>query len=127
MDARWTIALKIFNDIMDGKDGTLDTIGTYPLPDTGYFVGGCGKPLVFPSAEDANLSGALRVIAEFVKSTPARYAGWWTDSDTGKVYVDGTTWHANYNDAEAVTRERGEIAFWDIGRAREIRPVGEGE
>lgn len=117
-----TIALKIFNSLADGNDGTLDVMG-YDLPAYGYFVGGDGEPLVFDSAEDANRPDALRAIERFVSSTPARYVGWWTDQETGKVYVDGTTWFRFEADAGRVGRERREIAIYDAGNQRELRLV----
>lgn len=120
MDRNSTIILEIFNHIADGRDGTLDTLG-YDLPLTGYFVGGRGEALVFESTEDANRSASLRKIGEFVEGTEARYVGWWTDSETGKVYVDGTDWFASEYAAGRSARERKEIAFWDIERERELR------
>lgn len=119
------IAIEIFNSIADGEDGTIDTLCS-DLPKRGYFVGGFGSPLVFDSTEEANRSAALTAIHDYVRNTPARYVGWWTDSGTGKVYVDGSTWHTEYAEAEQVCRERGEIAFWSIADQREFRPVREG-
>lgn len=122
-----TNAVRIFNDIADGKDGTLDTMG-YDLPAHGYFVGGQGEPLVFESAEEANLPGSLNRIARFVEDTEARFIGWWTDKETGKVWVDGTTWHIHRTTAFHAALQRGEIAFWDIKRDRELRlAYAEGE
>lgn len=121
-----SIAIHVFNSIADGVDGTADTITVYELPKHGYFVGGNGEPLIFGSAEEANRSASLKLIMEFVDRTEARFIGWWTDEETGKVYVDGTTWHADYDEAERLCRERGEIAFWDIERQREFRPVVQG-
>ena len=117
---RSTIAIEIFNCIVDSKDGTLDVMG-YALPDNGYFVGGEGAPLVFESAEEANRPEAMRKISAFVDRTRARFIGWWTDSETGKVYVDGTTWFAVRSEAMRTSRERQEIAFWDIAGQSEIR------
>lgn len=117
------IAIEIFNSIASGADGTLDTIEVYDLPTTGYFVGGHGKALVFESFEEANKSTALKQIIEFVEDREARFIGWWADSETGKIYVDGTSWHADYDEAERVTRERNEIAFYSIADQREFRPV----
>lgn len=121
---RNTIPLAVFNSIVDGDDGTLDVMG-YELPAHGYFVGGNGSPLVFESREAANTPGALRSMVEFVKNTPARFVGWWADSGTGKVYIDGSDWFASLDEARRIALERGEIAFWDMAGNREIRTSGE--
>lgn len=103
--------------IVDNPEGgTLDLRG-YPLPDNGYFVGGACPPLVFPSAESVDPV----TLAGFIIGLCSTYVGWWTDEETGKVYVDGTDWIGTELVAEAVARDRSEIAFWDIGAAREIR------
>ena len=115
------IAIEIFNSIASGVDGTLDTVTVYDLPTTGYFVGGHGKALVFESLEEANKSTALKQIIELVEDREARFIGWWADSETGKIYVDGTSWHETEFEAGRAARERREIAFWDIARERELR------
>ena len=103
--------------IIDNPEGgTLDLRG-YPLPDNGYFVGGACPPLVFPSAESIDPV----TLGDFIGHLRSAYVGWWTDEETGKVYIDGTDWISTQFGAEYVARQRGEIAFWDIGAAREIR------
>lgn len=115
-----TLAIEIFNSIADRKDGTLSASGR-DLPTSGYFVGGVGKALVFDSFEQANESGSLRRITEFLRGQSAAYVGWWADSETGKIYIDGTSWFEYPEQAiEAAFRTR-EIAFWDIEEAREWR------
>lgn len=118
-----TLSIQIFNCIVDGKDGTLRTdtgLGSL-LPTTGYFVGGVGKPLVFDSREDANTPDALARIAAFIDAQCAEYIGWWADSETGKVYVDGTSWFRLASEASEAAFQRHEIAFWDIDGACEWR------
>jgi len=114
------IGIDIFNSIADGNDGTLGADGAN-LPVTGYFVGGVTAPLVFDSFREANTPSALGDIVEFLKSTETAFVGWWTDSETGKVYVDDTTWHSSLESATGAAQERGEIAFWDILCETEIR------
>jgi hypothetical protein len=118
----WAIATEIFNSIADGENGTLDIMG-YDLPGYGYFVGGEGAPLVFGSVEDGNRSTAMRAIRDFVGKLSGRYVGWWADEETGKIYVDGTTWFSSEHEAARTARERKEIAIYDIERKRELRIV----
>ena len=51
----------------------------------------------------------------------AHYLGWWADSETGKVWVDGTTWYGDLAEAARVGRYRNEIAIYDIEAQAEIR------
>jgi hypothetical protein len=96
------------------------------LPTTGYFVGGVVSSLIIdenaliPDQEEC-IETFVAYLIEYVAD--ADYIGWWTDAETRDLYVDGTTWFADYNEAEQATRDRGEIAFWDIERNREFRPV----
>lgn len=115
-----THTLQIFNSIVDGRDGTVDTMG-YDLPGDGYFVGGAVTPLVFDSAADANTPEALHRIRQFVTDCPARFIGWWKDTETGKIYIDGTSWGRALGPSMWLAVERGEIAFWDVANAREVR------
>lgn len=112
-----TYAAEIFNSITDGKDGTLDILAGLPLPEHGYFVGGVGTPLVFESVEAANLG----LIHQFIENTEAGFVGWWTDQETGKLYVDGSSWHSFGPAAMHAAAIRGEIAFWDIAGQQEVR------
>ena len=107
------------------EGGTVAIVGT-TLPKTGYFVGGIVASLIVDT--DPGWAHDSRPEIEFfvnylTERVGAGYVGWWTDEETGKVYIDGTTWHETYDEAERVTRERNEIAFWDIERQREFRPV----
>lgn len=109
----------VLHDILHSPEGGTADLGGLPLPTTGYFVGGAGTALVFPSADTVD----EYLLREYLLRTTARYIGWWTDAETGKVYVDQSDWIAGYAEAENTARTRGEIAFWDIERAREFRPV----
>lgn len=107
--------------------GTIRTDG-HPLPKSGYFIGGAGRAMAIEPRSDNLLSDAYTrdQVGNFLRGIQldrAMYVGWWTDSETGKLWLDTTTWTANYNQAEQWTTDRGEIAFWDIARAREFRPV----
>jgi hypothetical protein len=115
-----SVALEIFNSIVDGEGGTVATNG-FDLPETGFFVGGLVPPLVFESAEDANRPEALGAIQRFIADNVPTYVGWWTDSETGKVYVDATSWHWSKALATHAATSRGELAFYDMLEQRDIR------
>lgn len=121
--------MNIAEQIMASPVGGTLRLGGGELPIYGYFVGGVVRPLVAelgdrPSDTLDNIKFFVGNLAEDTQALRSvRYIGWWTDEETGKLYVDGTSWHADYNEAERACRERGEIAFWDIERQREFRPV----
>lgn len=94
------------------------------LPPYGYFVGGIVSPLVLTgtdSAEEREESLGLFVSYLSGSTMNVRYLGWWTDEETGHLWVDGTSWHATEFEAGRVGRERREIAIYDIARQRELR------
>ena len=53
----------------------------------------------------------------------AAFLGWWTDEETGKVWVDGTSHHSTEFVAGRIGRRRREIAIFDIERQRSLRLV----
>lgn len=110
--------------VSNPEGGTFDLTGR-ELPDWGYFVGGACPPVVvrgeFTPAYAAHVD-------RFAQEAPAAFVGWWTDEETGWLYVDATDWYASEHVAATQARKRGEIAFWDISRAREVRiAYAEGE
>jgi hypothetical protein len=117
----------LVNQILSTPDGGTIRMDGRPLPTTGYFVGGAGRALSFELADGAvGAAFAQDRITEFLNGITfdhAMYVGWWTDTETGKLWLDTTTWTANYNQAEEWCWGREEIAFWDIARAREFRPI----
>ena len=118
-----SVAIEIFNAIADGRDGTIRLNGE-DLPSFGYMVGGAGRVQIFADQVEANHPDALERIATLVEDASAAYVGWWTDSETGKVYVDETSWHVVKAAAFHAALTRGEIAFWDVKEGREIRTAG---
>lgn len=110
---------KIADRVLYEPEGGTADLGGIPLPTTGYFVGGAGTCLVFPSADQVD----RYLVRHFLLRARSRHVGWWTDETTGKVYVDQVTWFDAYDWAEQTARERGEIAFWDIELKRSFRPV----
>lgn len=81
----------------------------------GYFVGGAGPVLVFQS--EGKMREHQGMVESFISSVHALgygYIGWWTDPETGKFYLDVSTWHESVITADRLASERGEIAFFGV-------------
>jgi hypothetical protein len=106
------------------EGGTASLKGT-DLPTTGYFVGGLVSPLILTVGDthygDEDVE-ALQTFTDYLTDTiKAEYLGWWTDEETGFLWVDGTTWHETEHEAGQIGRGRREIAIYDVERQRELR------
>ena len=99
------------------EGGTLTREGEDHSKVDGYWVGGAGSTLVFNSEQLIMLA----LVNEFFESCLSEYVGWWTDSETGKVYFDAVTWFPDLRAAHRAAEDRGEIAFWDIANGEEVR------
>jgi hypothetical protein len=95
------------------------------VPTTGYMVGGFVPSLVLSGDElrpyattDAWLT---KNWSYFTINLRAYYAGVWTDSDTGKIYIDISRNVDTLSEAIAVGLNLNEIAIWDVVNGREIR------
>ena len=121
--------MSITDQIFAEPEGGTVKLGGGQLPDHGYFVGGIVRPLVIEQGDRLddvrdNIKFFIENLAEDTGALRSvRYVGWWTDEETGKLWVDGTSWYSDYSEAEWVCRARGEIAFWSIADQREFRPV----
>lgn len=108
------------------EGGTASLRDGHPLPTTGYFVGGIVSPLIFFTGE---LEGAeapwnLETFTTYlIEQINADFLGWWTDEETGHLYVDGVTWHETEFEAGRIGRGRRELAIYDVARQRELRLV----
>jgi hypothetical protein len=94
------------------------------LPTHGYFVGGLVSPLIIDDVDLITQDDRwnLEMFASYlIETVGAEYLGWWTDSETGKVWVDGTTWHSDLDEAAWTGRGRSEIAIYDVAAQAEIR------
>lgn len=109
--------------ILDNPSGGTIHLGGDNLPVTGYFVGGIVSPLIIePDESPADQREALDTFIKYlINGAGPAYLGWWTDEETGKVWVDGTTWHETEFEAGRIGRKRREIAIFDIERDRELR------
>lgn len=107
--------------------GTLALAGELGLPTRGYMVGGAGPALVFQS-EDM-LREHWGSVESYVRAAVAegqQYVGWWTDPETEKVYLDCSTWHPDMYQADQQAMRRGEIAFYDVEGACDIKTESTG-
>jgi hypothetical protein len=94
------------------------------IPTDGYMVGGEVESLVIkPSHPSPYLSTDLYLERHWVllSSNEDYYAGVWTDSDTGWIYVDICRNVADLYTALALASSRGELAVWDVASAKEVR------
>lgn len=110
-----------FEQIVASPEGGTASLHGQGLPTRGYFVGGLVSPLILDDfSGDADWN--VEIFASYLTdSVRAHYLGWWTDGETGKIWVDGTTWHATELEAGQVGRERREIAIYDVASQRELR------
>lgn len=110
--------MSITDMITESPSGGTVSLVDSPLPVTGFFVGGIVPSLVLDHPDRTKIEDFVEYLRDEVG---AEYVGWWTDEDTGKIYVDGTTWHWSEFLAGRTGRERHEIAIFDIRNARELR------
>ncbi len=113
------IIAKILTDL-DG--GTMSLRESMSVPSYGYMVGGAGPVLVLRDSLGVDESRFLvESYLSHVRIQGHGFVGWWTDRETGKFYLDCSTWHESVTDADRASTERKEIAFYDLGNDREMR------
>lgn len=116
--------MNITEQIIASPEGGTVSLTGGPVPESGYFVGGMVSPLVL-EPEELLLSTGHEMIDTFVTylldRVSADYLGWWTDEETGKLWVDATSWHETEWEAGRVGRQRREIAIYDAANQRELR------
>lgn len=106
--------MDITSRIIESRSGGTVRLDGGELPSYGYFVGGIISPLI---VGDDNLLPVTEIdnFVDYVRTqTDAPYLGWWTDEETGKLYVDATSWEPDVDKATRLGEERGEIAIFDI-------------
>lgn len=107
--------MDITSQIIANPSGGTVSLHSDPLPSFGYFVGGRVSALIVDLLTDKTPVADIETFVRYVReSTGALYLGWWTDEETGKLYVDATTWVADVDKAIRLGEERGEIAIFDI-------------
>lgn len=87
----------------------------------GGVVGGVVPSVtVAPGADPGEvLAGCARILAD-ARRVGSGYVGWWTDGDTGTLWLDVVD-VVPVEQAGTLARERGELAFWDAGAGVEVR------
>lgn len=107
--------------VANPEGGTVQLDGG-PLPDRGYFVGGIVNALIIDDTfTPKSTMEALEVFVTYLREhTDVPYIGWWTDEQDGKLYVDGTSWYADEQEARRIGKSRGEIAIFDVERKTSI-------
>lgn len=101
----------------DAPQGGTVSLTALGVPTVGFLVGGAYPPVVAESYADLSASD----VADLVANAHTLFAGWWVDSETGKVYVDAVQWYQSEYTARAIGKIRGEIAIWDLAKGEEIR------
>lgn len=97
---------------------------TGETPTDGYMVGGGVTSLVIDEEKnyapylttDKWLEGHWELL-----NKPGYFAGIWTDSESGLVYVDISRNVADLYSALAIATARGELAVWDVAHGVEVR------
>lgn len=95
--------------------------------DHGFLVGLPGRGCIFTRAErQRDPDAVLRQAAVWVKGTGtvegAATRGSWLDAETGTLYLDLSSHHADFSEALNALHVRGELALWDVADAVERRP-----
>lgn len=92
----------------------------------GYLVGGATRHenLLFDPRSTLESIMADR-IARWIDALPrtgtVQYLGIWTDTVTGYIHLDVSSWHESRVEAEAVGIARKQIAIWDCKNGSEVR------
>jgi hypothetical protein len=109
--------MNIFHEIYQSPEGGTVDLQKEELPTDGYFVGGVGAPLVFETVDRL----APIPLDSFARGLKSRYLGWWTDSETGQLWIDGSDWYQSLSATLVTARDRGELAVYDVANQSEIR------
>jgi hypothetical protein len=97
---------------------TRDLFGRSPL--AGFMVSAHkGFELQRPVLTDTNVREWL-TRAWPVLNVPGRYVGAWFDKAVGTWFLDIATNVPNEQDAIALAREHGQLAYWNIAKAESV-------
>lgn len=120
--------LDIASDLIDGAltNGGA-TVWVSEVADHGFLVGLPGRGCTFTRDErHRDPKSVRRQAVAWVKGTGrtvevAATWGSWIDADTGTLYLDLCSHHAELTTALTVAENRGELAVWDVEHGREVR------
>lgn len=106
--------MDITSQILASRSGGTVHLDGGELPTFGYFVGGIVSALVVGDDTLRPVEEIDNFVQYVEQQLDTPYLGWWTDEETGKLYVDATSWVADVDKAVRLGEERGEIAIFDI-------------
>lgn len=106
------ITRSIFTAIRNGETGGTYSVDGKPVPSDGYIVGGVIPSLINPTPAQ---------VLNLIETAPSDYVGFWEDSETLALYVDAVDIVRTPEAAERLSKLRGEIAYWDVKNASEVR------
>ena len=113
-----TVEVDYASTILDDPNGNTVALNGGQLPTSGYFVGGIVSALIYQGDDEGDIQEFAAYLHE---STDAEYIGWWTDQETGQLWIDGSEWYQHLGIAKAVGKGRNEIAIYDVANQSEIR------
>lgn len=84
----------------------------------GYYVAGLHKPVTFAlkGSDTRNYQRALGVA--YAATQGLGLMGTWEHA--GMVYAEASEWHADYETAMLIAKERGQLAIWDVAAKQDI-------
>lgn len=100
-------------------------------PKSGFMVAAPGHTRI---VRESDLSGpqGSRILTQFANEhagalqQPGAHIGGWTDSKTGKTYLDISHNIPSKRQAVRAGKGRNQIAIWDVKHGREIKTGGDG-
>jgi hypothetical protein len=98
---------------------------TGQMPTSGYMVSIPGHTQIVDNATPENVAAYANAHAVALKD-PAAHIGGWTDSDSGKTYLDVSHNIGNRSRAVQLGVLHNQKAIWDVKGNREIDTGGDG-
>lgn len=113
-----TVELDIVATILASPEGGTLRLDGGSLPTEGYFVGGIVSALIYQGDDESDIAEFAAYLHEL---TDAEFIGWWTDQETGQLWIDGSDHFLLEPTARIHGSARKEIAIFDIENQVEIR------
>ena len=96
------------------EDGTYDKDGLRIAYPDGYQVGTWDQPIGVNMVHD--LKSVMNDMAKITDEI-----GVWTDTETGKIWVEPCVWIPDLDSALRIARALNQVAIWDWANMKEIR------